>query len=123
MWTLKLSPRNKGKQHENLARRYLEEQGLIFIAQNFAYAGGELDLIMQHGQQLVFIEVRYRKNQQFGGAAGSIDFRKIQKIRNTAALYLTKHYTRQAPACRFDVIAMTGDLSKPEINWIRNAFE
>lgn len=123
MWTLRLSPRNKGKQHEEMARHFLEKQGLIFIAQNFAYAGGELDLIMQHGAQLVFIEVRYRKSQQYGGAAGSINAGKIHKIRNTAGLYLAKHYPKNAPACRFDVIAMSGDAQQPHIEWIRNAFE
>lgn len=78
---------------------------------------------MQHGTQLVFIEVRYRKNQQYGGAAGSINAGKIHKIRNTAGLYLAKTYPRNAPVCRFDVIAMSGDAQQPHIEWIRNAFE
>jgi putative endonuclease len=123
MWKLKLNPLNKGKQQEDKALLYLQQQGLTLLAQNEAFAGGEIDLIMLDKNQLVFIEVRYRKNSAFGGAAASVSYQKQQKMRNTAGLYLARHYPKQPPACRFDVIAMSGDTAKPDINWIRNAFE
>ena len=110
----------KGKACENLACDYLKKNGLKLIDKNFHSRHGEIDLIMQHQDMVVFIEVRYRKNQDFGGAKASVTLSKQQKIQKTALFYMQKK-GRELNA-RFDVIAMTGEQNNPSIEWIKNAF-
>ena len=111
---------SKGKESEKLACTYLKKQGLIFIDKNFYCRFGEIDLIMQHQNTLVFIEVRYRKNQNFGGAKESITPKKQNKIQKTALIYMQKK-GREYNA-RFDVIAISGESPNLNIEWIQNAF-
>ncbi|MDP1996955.1 MAG: YraN family protein, partial [Gallionella sp.] len=66
---------NDGAQAEQHAARYLQQQGLKPVAQNYRSRFGEIDLIMQDGATLVFVEVRLRRSANFGGAAASIDAR------------------------------------------------
>lgn len=116
--TSSVKPLSKGNAAEDTACRYLKQKGLTLVERNFRCAYGEIDLIMQDGKTLVFIEVRLRSSANFGGAAASINHAKQQKLRRTAALYLQIH---GEPACRFDAILM----SKIDINaveWIQNAF-
>lgn len=111
---------SKGKAAEELACHYLKQNGLRLIEKNFHSRFGEIDLIMQHDNTLVFIEVRYRKNQDFGGAKASITPRKQSKIRKTALYYMQKK-GREFNA-RFDVVAMTGENQSLAYEWIQNAF-
>lgn len=110
-----------GDRAENLALKYLKRQGLTLRERNFNSRYGEIDLIMQHGEYLVFVEVRYRKNQSFGGALESVDARKQGKLRRAAEFYLLK-YKLGDSACRFDILCIAGSLSNPEFQWIENAF-
>jgi len=111
-----------GQKAEQLARQYLEQRNLKFIEANFNCKLGEIDLIMHDQQVLCFIEVRYRRNSQFGSAAESIDLRKQQKLTRTAQTYLNMHNKNESP-CRFDVISIQGLLQEADINWIKNAFQ
>ena len=79
---------NNGALAEQHAARYLQQQGLKPVAQNYRSRFGEIDLIMQDGATLVFVEVRLRRSANFGGAAASIDARKQQRIIRTAQQYL-----------------------------------
>jgi putative endonuclease len=92
------------------------------LEQNFLCKLGEIDLILMDGQTLVFTEVRFRKNPDFGGAAASVTPGKQRKLQRAAQVYLQR--TGQIPACRFDVLAMTQDQNSQIIceNWIKNAF-
>ena len=121
---MKLNPfssrSTKGKTAEKLARDYLEKNGLRFIDKNFTSRYGEIDLIMQHHDSVVFIEVRYRKNLNYGGAKASITFSKQQKIQKTALFYMQLK-GREFNA-RFDVVAMNGENENLNIEWIKNAF-
>jgi len=110
----------KGAQAEQWAAQHLQKQGLKAIAQNYRGRFGEIDLIMQDGASLVFVEVRLRRNENFGGAAGSIDARKQQRIIRTAQQYLAA--LDHIPPCRFDVVLMD-DTSGHNLQWIRNAFD
>ena len=115
---------NLGKHAEEIAKQYLQKQHLTLIEQNYHCRRGEIDLIMQDQQTLVFIEVRYRKNARFGSALESVDHRKQAKIITTAEHYLLQdqqHYVDY----RFDVIAIMPDplQQKPEITWLKNAFQ
>lgn len=106
-----------GEQAEQRSRDHLVKQGLQFIDRNYQCRHGEIDLIMRDNDTLVFIEVRYRKNAQFGGAAASVDFRKQQRIIATAEHYI-QHQRQIATAYRFDVVA----ISSEQLDWITDAF-
>lgn len=111
----------RGNRAENLALKHLRKAGLKLIERNFSSRYGEIDLIMQDNDYLVFVEVRYRKNQNFGGALESVDQRKQNKLRLTAQYYLQKNKRTDYP-CRFDILCVAGNLMSPQIEWIENAF-
>lgn len=115
-----LSRQQKGARYEWLARRHLEQAGLVFIAANVRYRVGELDLIMRDGRQWVFVEVRYRRDARFGGAAVSVTWRKQQKLLRSAALWLAaRNASFDTVDCRFDVVAITGQ----QLTWLPDAFQ
>lgn len=103
---------------EQVAAVFLQQKGLKLLEKNFRCKYGEIDLIMQDGKTLVFVEVRLRSNTRFGGAAMSINQSKQQKLSRTAEIYLQTHGNA---ACRFDAILMqSADINTVE--WIQNAF-
>lgn len=110
---------NKGQAAEIIAAQYLDAQGLKLIARNYRSRFGEIDLIMQDGTSLVFVEVRLRKSKLFGGAEESITASKQHKIVITAEYYLQQHGNQN---CRFDVILMDKEDAQ-NVTWIKNAFE
>ena len=107
-----------GQSAEKRAEVFLESHGLIFIARNWRCRFGEIDLIMQDGASRVFVEVRLRSRNDFGGAAASVTPAKQKKLLAAARQYLTTLKT--LPPCRFDVVALSGD-APPD--WIKNAFD
>lgn len=115
----KISPDKQGigSQAEEDALQFLLRNGLDFLDRNYRCRFGEIDLIMQDGDELVFVEVRKRKNMDFGGAAQSVSYAKQSRLIKTAKHFLMKF--RRVPACRFDVIAMEGD----KCQWLKNVIE
>ena len=112
------SARQTGDDKEALARRFLEQHGLRHVAHNVRCRHGEIDLVMRDAETLIFVEVRYRRSERFGGAAASVDRRKQARLTAAAGFYLQRHPS-DLP-CRFDVVAIgIGD----QVQWIRNAFE
>jgi putative endonuclease len=95
-----------GKDAERQALEHLQQQGLRLLAQNWFCKRGELDLVMLDGDTVVFVEVRYRKNTQWGGALASIDGRESRWANSP---------------CRFDVVAI--DSHPDQLNWLQNAFD
>ncbi len=91
------------------------------ITRNFRCRLGEIDLIMQDESEMVFVEVRYRQNNDFGGAINSIDKHKCHKMVKTAAYYLQQHALTDDTACRFDVIIVNSVVGK-RLEWIQDAF-
>ncbi len=110
--------RATGDKHESQACDYLQGQGLVLVDSNYHSRHGEIDLIMRDNNTLVFIEVRYRKSSQYGGAALSITPAKQRKIALTALQYLQKHKQTESP-CRFDAVA----ISDSQTQWIKAAFD
>ncbi|WP_133130174.1 YraN family protein [Legionella yabuuchiae] len=105
---------------EEEAKQYLLSQGLKLIDQNYRSKLGEIDLIMQDNAYLVFIEVRARASNAFGGALASVNYQKQQKLIKTALFYLMQKKLNNKYPVRFDVISLEG---KPyQINWIKDAF-
>ncbi len=111
------SRRERGRTQEERARRYLEDQGLRLRERNFLTRGGELDLIMDHGDTLVFVEVRFRADARHGGALASIGRGKQRRIIRAALTYLQQR--RVDRPCRFDVVALDDN----SLEWIRDAFQ
>lgn len=107
-----------GKEAEQLAAQHLQRQGLREVCRNYHCRGGEIDLIMRDGEQLVFVEVRYRSRSRFGGAAESVNAGKQQRLTLAAQHYLQK--TAFKGPCRFDVVAIDGD-APPK--WLQDAFQ
>jgi len=106
-----------GDAAEERAARHLAAHGLAIVARNYRTRLGEIDLIAREGGTLVFVEVRQRASDRFGGAAASVDHRKRARIEAAAGLYLAR--LANEPPCRFDVITLEGDRAE----WIRAAFE
>lgn len=108
-----------GRHYERYAKRYLQKQGLVFIAENIRFRGGEIDLIMQDKDIWVFVEVRYRKSSQYGSALDSITKEKRRKLLLAASHWLlARGASLQTCACRFDVCAINDD----KLDWLKNAF-
>jgi putative endonuclease len=117
--------RARGALVEAAARRHLLDAGLRELAANANYRGGELDLVMldaSGGDCVVFVEVRYRSHQGFGGGARSIDAGKRRKLVHAAQLFLAAHRELRNAACRFDVVEADGEPAAPRITWLRDAF-
>lgn len=92
------------------------------VARNHTCRGGEIDLVMLADDALVFVEVRYRRGARFGSAVESIDERKQKRLIRAAEDFLMRHPHFANLACRFDVMAMYGDASRPRCDWIAGAF-
>ena len=113
-----------GKDAELQALNYLQQQGLRLLAQNWLCKRGELDLVMLDGDTVVFVEVRYRKYAQWGGALASIDGRKRQKLILAAQFFLQKEHRWADSPCRFDVVAIENTPSgNADLNWLKDAFD
>ena len=122
-----LTTREQGEYTETLACRFLEGKGFKLIEKNFNCKVGEIDIIMKDNDSLVFVEVRYRRNNNYGSGAESITASKQSKLIKTASLYLQQHAKLNKYPARFDVVSMTGNIEKDDINkinfdWIKNAF-
>lgn len=108
----------RGEKSEQLACQYLLKKGLQVVEKNFRCKYGELDLIMRDQKTLVFIEVRFRKSNKYGGALESITPKKQFRIIAATQYYLLLNKINSP--IRFDVITMSNDT---DINWIKNAFQ
>jgi len=122
---LKADHLKQGEDAEAACCNYLRSQGLKLVDKNFSCRQGEIDIIMLDKKMLVFVEVRFRKNNAFGGGLESITATKQAKLRKTAELYLQQN--KQHKNARFDVVSMsknnqTSNHKQYIFDWITNAF-
>ncbi|NLW17024.1 MAG: YraN family protein [Firmicutes bacterium] len=100
-----MNTREVGRLGEEAALRFLQKQGYRLITRNFYCPYGELDLIMQRGRQLVFVEVKARTSTRFGTPEEAISSQKLRRLRQAISCYLQQeappHY-----GLRLDVIAV-----------------
>jgi putative endonuclease len=120
-----------GKQTEQAAKEFLQQHGLTLIEENYLCKLGEIDLIMRDNDQLVFIEVKYRRSCHYGSGYEAVTHKKQKNIINTARYFLALHKLTENISCRFDIVSMspkkfstiTSKKHNPfNINWIKNAF-
>ncbi len=109
--------RETGSIYEEKAKEYLESLGFIILEKNFRTRSGEIDLIGRDQDELVFIEVKYRKNKACGLPEEAVDFRKQRRICRVSDVYRMKKGLGEVPM-RFDVVA---DLDG-NMELFRNAF-
>lgn len=113
----------RGAGWEALAERYLAARGLRTVKRNFHCRFGEVDLVMQDGAAIVFVEVRYRHDLRFGTPAESVHRGKQLKIRRAAGIFLAHRPALAHHPCRFDVVGISGPARRPRIEWLRAAFD
>ena len=112
-----------GQAGESAAEEYLRRKGYRILARNLRSSLGELDLVAEDGQVLVFVEVKARRTNAFGGAIHAVLHRKQEKLIQLAAQYLARHHIKNR-LCRFDVVLLQGlNAAAPQIEHIQNAFE
>lgn len=109
-----------GKEGEQEALRYLEKQGYRIRHHNWRSGRKELDIVAEDQNELVIIEVKTRRNNQFGNPEGSINEKKIRRIVASADAYVRKFAIDIH--VRFDIISLTGEKTPWEIEHIKDAF-
>lgn len=109
----------KGQQAEAAAGHHLKKHRISIVAKNVQSKFGELDLVCLDGDELVFVEVRYRSHPGFGSAAETVNIRKQQKLIRAAQFFLSTHPEYSRMTMRFDVIGID---KRHSIEWIKGAF-
>lgn len=106
---------------EHQAAGFLLEHGLQILEKNFRTSEGEIDLIAKDGDEIVFVEVKTRTNQNFGFPEEAVTDEKLEHLNAAAELYLTEHL--DAVDWRIDVIAIQGKPGEEslEFEWFKNA--
>jgi len=119
-----LDPRRLfGQEGESLAERYLGRKGYRIHQRNARSSLGELDLVLEDGAVLVFVEVKARRTDACGGAVHAVHRHKQDKLIQVAAQYGARHHINNRP-CRFDVVPVQGwEETDPQVDHIQNAFE
>lgn len=111
--------RQSGRQGETIACRALEEKGYRLLARNYRAERAEIDLIMQDGETIVFVEVKARSSARYGLGREAVTAEKQLRILRAAQAYLAANDAVDAPG-RFDVAEV--DLNTGETIHIENAF-
>lgn len=98
-----------GNTYEDKAAKHLESNGFSIIERNFRCKIGEIDIIAKKDQYIVFVEVKYRKNQVKGEPWEAVNYKKQQRIKNVARYFLMLHHYQEDMPCRFDVVTILGE--------------
>jgi putative endonuclease len=119
-----LDPRRLfGQEGEAEAERYLRRKGYRIVARNVRSSLGELDLVAEDGQTLVFIEVKARRSGEFGGAIHAVHRQKQQKLARLASQFLAQRHWMER-SCRFDVLLLQAtETAELRVEHIQNAFD
>lgn len=111
-----------GAYWEDQAVRFLRAKGFRTLARNVRMRRGEIDIVAMCGEMTVFVEVKQRKGDEFGGGPYAIDFRKRHRLISAAKEFLSREGLTSQP-CRFDTVMIDTSVSVPKFTHIENAFE
>ena len=111
-----MDTRNKGTFYEKAVADYLSRQGIRIVTNNYRCRLGEIDLIGEDENTLIFFEVKFRRNDKYGSPFDAIDYKKQKRIINAAKFYLMSYPTDKY--IRFDAVGITDN----SIEWIKDAF-
>ena len=106
-----------GRAGEIKASEFLKKNGLKVLETNFKTHIGEIDIIALDGEELVFVEVKTRTDEDFGSPSEAVNRKKQEKYFKVASEYLIKNKKTDSP-CRFDVV----EICDGQINHIKDAF-
>ncbi|WP_293746439.1 YraN family protein [uncultured Paraglaciecola sp.] len=110
-----------GGEAERYARTFLEQNGLTFIMQNYRCRTGEIDLIMQDADELVFVEVKYRSKSQHGSAIEFFHASKKRKFESAVLHYMQeKGFNPSVIPHRVDLVGIEGTGQQQNINWLKS---
>lgn len=112
-----------GRAFEQQALRHLEQSGLTLVTRNFRTRFGEIDLVMLDRDCLVFVEVRYRRQNRYTTAAASVDTHKQRRLALSAMAFTRRRPRWANHPMRFDVVGFDDGRAAPaELTWLRDAF-
>ena len=111
-----------GKEAEAAAERFLRRKGYRILGRNVRVGRGELDIVARMGETLIFVEVKARRTDHYGGVAHAVTARKERQLIQLAARYLARRRLERQP-CRFDVLLYDAGGAAPILQHIENAFE
>jgi len=120
---MRLTSRDLGNHAEDYAVKFLVAEGLKLLERNVNFRVGEIDIIMQDNNYLVFVEVRRRKHEKYGGALGSITATKQKRLTRAALAYLQRNKLMDKIPCRFDLVAVSDNNGQLQAQWIKNIFQ
>lgn len=107
-----------GSEKEEMAASYLISNGYSILSRNFRSKNSEIDIIARDGDAIVFVEVKYRSNINYGFPEEAVNKKKQHLIKNAALFYMYKNNLSIDCPYRFDVIVIWGE----ELKHIKNAF-
>jgi putative endonuclease len=110
-----------GVRGEDVACEELERRGYTVIMRRYRTVHGEIDIVAQHGEFLVFVEVKARTGDDFGDPEEAVTSQKQQRLVWMATDYLARHCPNDV-ACRFDVVGVNTTTSPPRVTVIDDAF-
>ena len=113
-----MNKRRIGEKYEQIAATFLEKKGYVILEFNFRCRFGEIDIIAKDRCDLVFIEVKYRSNLNYGSPYEAVDYKKQHTIKKMAKYYMSEHNLKENTYIRFDVVGIIGE----NISVIKNAF-
>lgn len=111
-----------GGRAESRALSYLESRGLKLVARNVTLRVGEIDLVMQDKETLVFVEVRLRRGGGLVSPEESVSLSKRQRLARAAGAFLARHEGLAESPARFDIVAIQARGNNNELTWIKDAF-
>ncbi|MCL2178727.1 MAG: YraN family protein [Proteobacteria bacterium] len=114
--------RERGREAEGVARRFLEARGYVILEQNFCSRRGEIDLVVQKGDLVCFVEVRMRTRAKVCFPLQTITLQKQRRI-VLAAMQFLQHYPCGGRALRFDVVSIIGKGPGARIEYLPGAFD
>lgn len=112
-----MNKRTVGTEGEERAVSYLVKEGCTILMTNYTCRIGEIDIIAKEKDTVLFIEVKFRKNDRMGRPYEAVNYPKQMKIMKSAMLYAQQKNLFEKPM-RFDVIEIMGN----ETVWLKNAF-
>ncbi|HKJ17171.1 MAG TPA: YraN family protein [Xanthomonadales bacterium] len=115
--------RAQGSKWERVAERWLKQRNARIVCRNYHCRSGEIDLVIRDGDQIAFVEVKFRALKGYGSGADHVTFTKQRRIVSAARRFLQYHKHASCQVFRFDVISITNTPDGLKIQWIKSAFE
>ena len=120
---MSIATRQFGLDSEGFASEFLKKKGYRILERNYRTHRGEMDIVAEDAGDLVFVEVKARRGDQFGGPHAAVEWRKQQQLIRVAVHYMARHRIHNRN-CRFDLVLISEDsLQDRKIDLLRNAFD